>query len=154
MAYDNKAFTEKIAEKYAELLTSRLPGATFFIGEDSVVNDALKNTPMRMVRDFGRSELSLIIESYFKPDGSLNEELIAPSYANALADAVTDAAKTAGDGKLWIFHKIIPKPLDTGAAVVDFIESGKTGVFGQSWRDPKEKKTAFTAMTNWGIWVE
>ena len=153
MPYDNRAFTERIAAKYGETLKARLPKAKFFIGEESTLNDALKNTPMRVVRDFGRSELSLVIESYFKPDGTLNEELIAPTYGNALADAVTDAAKAAGDGQLWIFHKIIPKPLTAGAALVDFVKASNVGVWGQSWRDPKEKKMAFTAMTNWGIWV-
>ncbi|MGD1073647.1 MAG: hypothetical protein ABSB15_26355 [Bryobacteraceae bacterium] len=154
MACDNKALTERIAARYSEILHSRLPGAHFFIGDDSTITEALKGTTMRVVRDFDRSESSLVIEGYLRADGSLNEEVLIPSYSDALADAVTGAAANAGvsaAGQLWIFHNIISVPLTADAAVVHFVKSNEVGVFGQSWFDKTAKKMAFAAMTEWGI---
>jgi hypothetical protein len=96
MGSDNKAFIERIAERYSEILYSCLPRAHFFIGDDSMITEALKGTTMRVVRDFDRSESSLVIEGYLRADGSLNEEVLTPSYSDALADAVTGVAANTG----------------------------------------------------------
>jgi hypothetical protein len=155
--FDNKAFTERIATLYAENLRHALPNAKFRLGEAEELTDLIKAGAWRIVRDFAPWEAKFPLDGYFRPDGTLREDLLAPSYADALSTPVVEAAAKATEpepeAQLWILHKVIPRPFTQNAAIVDFVRVQETGVLGHSSFNPDTLKSIFLARAEWAIGV-
>src|SRR5438874_1712774 len=126
------------------------------LGEDEELTHLTKAGACRITGDFEPSVVEYPLDGYFRPDGRLREELLAPSYADALSAPVIEAAGSAMEaeqaaGQLWILHKVVPRPFTQGTAIIDFVRSKDTGVLGQSSFDPDTLKSMFLVRTEWAI---
>jgi len=143
MAFDHKAFTDKLRALYAAKMIERLPGVRFRTAAKGSVLDEPTSSP-----------LFVNLDSFLKPDGNIREDDLAEHLATGLSEVPIAFAKAEldkGPGQLWIVHEPQDLPETFGCALVHVTKVRGIELFGQAWYDTEKLKTKYLAKTVWTI---
>ena len=145
--FDNVAFTDKIAARYAQQLHDRLPSVKFMLAKDLIEGGAI-----RVLGKDTSAPMLISLDEHWREDGSLDEDYITEAISTGLSEPIIAYAEqelSAQTGQLWLVHRPLRTPNTFGACLVHVAKLPGIELFGQAWYDIKELQSMYLARTVW-----